>query len=717
MKQVFNLSGKTVVIDVPIPAINDYEILIRNIYSAVSSGTETASIESAKGSLISRALKERELISQGLEILKEYGLLKTIERIKEQKHTIHSLGYSCCGEVIKVGKKINDISVGDHVACGGAYANHAEFVAAPRNLAAKIPEGVDFQSASFTTIGAISLQGIRRANVHIGDYVAVIGLGLLGQIASQILTSFGCKVIGVDIDENKVNLAIKLGLKKGFVSDEKLVEKILDYTENIGVDSVIIYAATKSSEPVNTAMKICRKKGIVVVVGAVGMDLKRDEFYKKELDFRISTSYGPGRYDSQYEEKGIDYPIEYVRWTENRNMKEFVRMLKENLINLKPLINREYPISEAFNAYNFLQNEKEIIGMVFSYPHKNEIKITSKLFVSKSNIKKGRINVGVIGCGSFAQSYHLPNVIKNPLLNLTAVSSKTGTNAKTVAEKYMANYCTTNYYEIIDDENIDLIIISTRHNLHAQMVLEGIKAGKHIFVEKPLCLTENELCEIETAFQESKVNLCVGFNRRFAPIIVEAKKYISEYRLLEKGLLISIRINSAGMNKEHWINDPEEGGGAIIGEACHFFDLMNYFSESKPIDIQVSMLSSKDESIVDWNNIIANIKYNNGVLGSILYSTLATTKYPKERFEFFGKNTVIFVDDYKNILIEGYDTIKDNFNLIKKGHFELLDNYTKYLLGDLENSNQLPINEIAFDSMKLTFEILGNLRAKYGEKL
>lgn len=678
MKQAFNLNGKIVTLDIPIPAINDYEILVRNVYSAISSGTETASIESAKESLISK-----DLIKQGLKFFKEQGFTKTIEQIKKQtgEPVIISLGYSCSGVVTKVGKKIADIAIGDVVACGGAgYANHAEFIAAPRNLVVKIPEGVDSKSASFTTIGAIALQGIRRADVHIGDNVAVIGLGLLGQIASQILTSFGCNVIGIDIDEKRVELAKKLGLKQGFVSDESLVDKILYYTENIGVDSVIIYASTKSSELINDAMKICRKKGTVVVVGAVGMDLKRDEFYKKELDFRISTSYGPGRYDPQYEEKGIDYPIAYVRWTENRNMKEFLRLLKENLIDLKPLINKEYSILEAANTYKVLQEEKNIIGVVFSYPQKDEkIQLKTKLSLSRGTIDKSKINVGVIGCGSFAKNVHLPNIKKIPSLNLIAVCSKTGKNARTTAEQFGANYCTTDYKEIIDDEDIDLVVITTRHNLHAPVSIAAAKAKKDIFVEKPMAMNYEECKKIANAVIENKVLFSVGFNRRFSPLSLKAKELFMER---SSPAMINYVVNAGKLPLDHWVHDPVEGGDRMIGEACHFFDLLYWFIESEPLEVFTKSISSNKPDLINDENFITTIKFADGSTASLTYSSLGHPSFPKERIEIFANGNVIVIDDFKSLIFRGSRKQDVKLKNIDKGHYNELVEFAKAVRGE-----------------------------------
>lgn len=713
MKQVFLLKGKAVVVDVPPPACGDKEVLIKTHHSVISAGTEKISLEFSGTGIVGLLKKQPELIEQGIAFFKRRGLSDTIKVLKDvTQKDIERTGYSCSGEVIKVGEKVNDISVGDVIACGGAgYANHAEINYVPRNLCCLVPEKITTEEAAFATIGSIALQGVRRSNVQVGDIVAVIGLGLIGLITIQILNAAGCRVLGVDIDEDKIRFANQYGLEKGFVSSPITVDEINSCCDNIGADKTIICASTSSNEPIEQAIGMTRKKGRIISVGHVGMNIPRKEFYKKEIDFGLSCSYGPGRYDNNYEEKGIDYPYPYVRWTENRNMQAFLKLIEQKKVDVTSLIDRRYSIDEAFEAFESLKDKSEKPALVFKYqPLKVDTKTSFYISTKSIKIDKSIINVGLIGPGSLSQTYHLPNINKIKDLSLISIADKNGDTAKKISEKYKPDYFTTDYNEIIDDSNIDLVIISTRHNLHAEIILKCIDKGKHIFVEKPLCLTMDELNTIVEHWKNSDVNICVGFNRRFSPLILDVKNYINKNNLLKKGMIINIRVNSAGMTADSWINDPEEGGGAIIGEACHFFDLMNYFSESIPNSIKVSSISSNDKSIITDNNIVANIKYKNGVLGSVLYSTIGNKTYPKERFEFFGKDTIIFADNYKKLEIVSNKKMKKKYTGMDKGHYHLLDYYTKFLKNKYNGNIELPINEVAINSMWLTFNVIESLK-------
>ena len=680
MKQIFSQGGSVLVEDVPAPMCGENEVLVRTARSLISAGTETVSLQgSGKGytNMASIALNNPELISKAVEMAKKKGLLETIRYARGQTDKLNPLGYSCSGTVIEVGKNILDIAVGDRVACAGAgYANHAEIVSIPRNLICSMPEDVSFEEAAFTTIGAIALQGIRRAQVQLGDTVAIIGLGLLGQIACQILKTAGAHVIGIEMMQDRLDLAKELGADICFTGGKGAIEDVLKYTNGIGADTVIIYAATESSEPIQQAMQMARKKGRVVVVGAVGMNIERSPFYEKELDFLISCSYGPGRYDPSYEEKGIDYPIGYVRWTENRNMEEFLRMLSEGKVNVKPLISQSFPIEEAERAYEELKSEKRPIGVLFNYEHTVPIPFVRKTQVHPITTPKEKINIALIGAGGFAQAYHLPNLKKIPTFHLKAIVTRSGNTAKKIADQYGAEYCTTDFREVLEDADIDMVVIATRHNLHAPLIIEAANAGKHIFVEKPIAMTYPECNEVYRAVQENDINLVIDFNRRFSPFGQKAKK-ITEKR--KNPLIITYRINSAGMKKEHWINDPVEGGGAIIGEGCHFFDFCNWIVGYDPAHIYGEMISSNDQSLIGTNNIVCTIKYTDGSVASLQYATIGSESYSKERFEIFCDNSVIVVDDFKECHVKGIENYSQKLNRIEKGHFELLDMYGTFL--------------------------------------
>jgi len=685
MKQIFTQSGNIVTEEVPAPVCGDNEVLVRNVHSLISAGTESASLQSGKGvvGIASKAINNPELVHKAIEMARREGLRKTIKVIKGQTDKLNSLGYSSSGVVLEVGKDITDIAVGDRVACAGAgYARHAEIISVPRNLVCKIPGNVDFDGAAFTTIGAIAMQGARRAQVQFGDNVVVIGLGLLGQIAGQILKAAGAYVIGIDIMKERVELAKELGADICFVGGKDAVDKVLKYTDGVGADSVIIYAATPSSEPAKQAMQMARKKGKVVVVGAVGMELDRSPFYEKELDFLISCSYGPGRYDPLYEEKGVDYPIGYVRWTENRNMQEFLNMLSEKKVNVKRLIDYTFSIEEAAKAYETLNTEKRPIGVLFRYGELTKKELVRKTQLKPPAIKTDKINVAVIGAGGFAQAYHLPNLKKIHFYNIKAIVTRTGSNTKKIAEEYDAEYCTTDYKEVLKDEDVNMILIATRHNLHAPIIIEAANAGKHIFVEKPIAMNYEDCKKVYDAVVENNVNLTMGFNRRFAPLAQKAKRVVENRK---NPLMITYRINSAGMKKEHWINDPVEGGGAIIGEGCHFFDFCNWIVRCNPMQIYAEMISSNDGSIVDANNVISTIRYEDGSVASVIYTTIGDESFPKERIEIFVDGGVIAIDDFKELIVTGLDGKGEKLKRTEKGQFELINEYGELLKGESRN--------------------------------
>ena len=526
MKQVLLKNGKVTVDEVPPPTCGDNEVLVANAYSAISVGTELGMITSSKRSPLLNALKNPDLIKKALNYVKSKGIKETLSVAREFQELLVPLGYSTAGIVIAKGKNVIDISIGDKVACAGAgKANHAEIVSVPRNLVAKIPERVSFEEAAFTTLGAIAMQGIRRADVQFGETIVIFGVGLIGQLAVQIAKAAGYEVIAVDKKPERVDLAVSMGADLGLVVGKHHLEKeVFIYTNGYGADAVIIYAATRSNEPVNQAMRMIRKKGKVVVVGSVGMNLERQPFYEKEADFLISRSYGPGRYDPLYEEKGIDYPIDYVRWTENRNMQAFLSLLNQKKVNVEPLITAVFPIDEAEKAYDLLLRAKQSpLGILLKYDPSKYVSVTGKIVSPKKlevspRTVKGKINVAVIGAGNFAKGVLLPLMSKIPYYNLRAIVSATGINAKQTALKYGAEYCTTDYNEVLNDEEVNLVIITTPHHLHYPMIMDAAKARKAIFVEKPMCLTEEELNKIVKAISETKVPLVVGFNRRYSPL-------------------------------------------------------------------------------------------------------------------------------------------------------------------------------------------------------
>ncbi|MGD0795813.1 MAG: bi-domain-containing oxidoreductase [Dehalococcoidales bacterium] len=692
MKQVFSYGGEIVVEEMPVPVCGDNEVLVQNLFTVISSGTESAAVKASTGGAISlarRLIKNPDLLQKALDMVRKQGLQKTLLAARgETEGTLMPLGYSSAGIVIQSGKDVSNISPGDSVACAGAgYACHAEFVSVPKNLVCPVPPGIDFKEAAFTTLGAIAMQGVRRSQAQLGEKVAVIGLGLLGQITCQILKASGAYVIGIDPVPARVELARELGADVSLLSGEKIVSEVIGHTGSYGADAVIICAGTPSNEPTLQAMQMARRKGRVVVVGAVGLSLERAPFYEKELDFLISCSYGPGRYDASYEQKGIDYPIAYVRWTENRNMQAFLELLASKKVNVSRLIDHVFTVEEASTAYQKLSApEARPVAVVFKYSAdiKPGAAITRSIELKPPTVAKDRIGVGVIGAGGFAQTFHLPNVRQLPYFDLKAIATRTGASAKKAAEKYGARYFTTDYTEVIRDKDIDMVLIATRHNLHAPIAIEAAKAGKHIFVEKPLAMSYEQCREVYEAVTAAKVNLTVGFNRRFSPLAQKLKR-LAEKR--QNPLVIHITVNSAGMKKDHWINDPIEGGGAILGEGCHFFDLAGWLTGAEPRQIFAAKLASHNPSLVDDNNIACVICYQDGSIFSLTYTTIGHEDFPKERIEVFMDGGAAAIDDFKELTIAGLGAEGERLTKIDKGQLALLREFGKLLKGEGENKD------------------------------
>ena len=707
MKQVFLKKKEVIVEDVPLPLCYENEVLVANAYSAISVGTERSAVTNGKGPSFIGVLKSAALMKKALGYVKKKGVREAVSAVRELREAFAPLGYSSAGVVMAVGKNVTDINLGDKVACaGGGKANHAEVVAIPRNLVAKIPEGVSCEEASFTTLGAVAMHGIRRAGRQFGENVVILGVGLLGQLAVQIAKTAGYEVIAIDKDSDRIELAEKLGADLGLIVGKNDAEKEASYyTSGIGADAVVIYAATSSSEPVNLAMRLARKKGRIVVVGDVGMSLKRSLFYEKELDFLMSSSYGPGRYDPLYEEKGIDYPIGYVRWTENRNMQAFLDLLKNKKVNVKPLISAVFPVEEAREAYDLIVNgEEKPLGVLLKYDPSKHLSTTGKATSVKRivaitpRIVEGKINVALIGAGRFAKVTLLPLMSKIPDYNLRAVCSTTGINAKEVAEKYNAEYYTTDYRETLEDENIDLVIITTPHNLHYPLIMDAANAGKAIYVEKPMCLSEEELDEIVKVIEKKKVPLVVGFNRRYAPLAVKAKELLEQKH---GPYLINYRVNAGFVPRTHWIQDPEVGGGRIVGECCHFFDFFNYIIESKVESICALGIPMNDTTVIANDNIVGTLKWADGSLATLTYTALGHGDLPKERIEIYGDKSSMVINDFKNMELYGFKGKSIRMKRQDKGHHQELVELAKFLKN--EKSNIVSFQECV-KAMKITFE-------------
>lgn len=685
MKQVLMKKGKAVVDDIPAPPAGESEILVRVSYSCISIGTEMAGIREGGKSLIRRLIEQPRNVKAGLTMLKEQGFSRTLAAARGVLDSGYPTGYSAAGTVIATGLGISGIAAGDRVACAGAgIANHAEFIAVPRNLLVKVPDFLTLDVASTVTLGCIALQGVRRADPKLGETVVVFGLGILGQLTVQMLKANGCRVVGIDVDQRRIDQAQDLGLDLGLnASAGNATDDGIRFSQGHGADVVIVTAASPSSEIMGQAMDLCRKKGRVVIVGDVGLDLKREKFYKKELDLFISTSYGPGRYDPFYESEGKDYPYAYVRWTENRNMEAYLDLLARGKVVVSPLIERTYPIAEAAMAYDELSTAANKPLMVLLEYSKESVP-ERKVVLAPPKLKKGRIAIALVGAGGFAKGMHLPNIRKMAdLYTLHAVASKTGTNAKAIALQYEASYATTDYQEVLRDKDADLVMIATRHNLHAPMAIAAARAGKAVFVEKPMALRQEELDELVRVLEETKVPFLVGFNRRFSPHARRIKE-LTDKRL--NPLIINYRMNAGFIPKDHWIQ-AGEGGGRNIGEACHIYDLFNYFTESKVESVTASSIVPKTEQYLRNDNFIATIKYKDGSVCSLIYTSFGTKDVSKEQMDVYVDGKIIQLDDYKKTTMHGMKVKGLETAIVEKGQLEELREFGE----SIKNGDGYPI--------------------------
>ncbi len=703
MKQLIQnyKTGNLGIYEVPVPICEDYGCLVKTTASLVSAGTEKMIVDIAKKSLLGKAKARPDLVKQVIDKMKKEGIKNTLEKVFTKLDTPIPLGYSIAGRVIEVGKKVDNFSIGDRVAGGGAgYANHAEINYIPKNLMVKIPDGVDDIDASFVTVGAIALQGVRRTNPLLGEKIAVMGLGLIGQLTVQILKANGCKVIGSDVDPDKLKLAKELGADEVCHASE-LIAKAKDFSNGYGVDAVIITASAKTNQLVYDAADISRMRGRVVIVGMVGMDIPRNEYYKKELDLRLSMAYGPGRYDPNYEEKGIDYPYDLVRFTEQRNFEAFLGLIEEGKVTPKKLITHTFDFEDALKAYDLLEgkiNEK-YLGIVLTY--KDEVKQDRVIKRNDKPIKANEVNVALIGAGNFTKSVILPTIKKVDGINLVGLVTSTGVSAESVGRKYDFKYIATSSEELLKKDEINSVIITTRHNTHANEVLKALKYKKHIFVEKPLCITEEELEEINTAYDGSVV-LQVGFNRRFSPFVQEMKKIVGN-----NPMSINYRINAGIIPKDVWIQDREIGGGRIIGEVCHFIDTCSYLTGSEVDEVVAFCVNKKDQSIPDEDNVSILLKYKNGSTATITYFAYGDSSMPKEYIEVFAPNVSISMNDFKEMTV--YKNGKKEKKKLANQDKGFLNEFKAFKEGVLSGKNSIEFSSI-YNTTKTTFKILESLK-------
>ncbi len=668
MKQLIQnfKSGELFVDEVPLPSLSEGYVLVANHFSLISAGTEKSTVSTGQASLLGKARKRPDLVKQVIQNYRKEGLKATIDKVRTKLDSLKALGYSTAGVVLASMDTARRFSPGDLVACGGQdYASHAEVVCVPQNLVAKIPAGVSPEEASFTTLGAIALQGIRQAEPQLGENICVIGLGLLGQITCQLLKANGCNVFGIDISPAMVQYSRESqGINAMMRTDENLLTAAGNFSGGIGFDKVIITAGAYTNDPVELSGQILRKKGRVVVVGAVKMDLPRDpDYYRKELDLRMSCSYGPGRYDPEYEEYGHDYPPGYVRWTEQRNMEAFLQQIAAGNISLKPMITHIFDIKDALKAYDLILGKvkERHVGILLKYPSPETI---SNLAVEVKTNPVKDLNAAFIGAGSFAQSYLIPNA--RDLFSLDTVVTRTGINANSVARKFGFSKSSTEPSDVLKNNSINTVFIATQHDTHASYVLEAMKAGKNVFVEKPLAVNDAELDEIISLYNEGKhAGIMVGFNRRFSSVAVEAGK---SFKNTGEPLIMNFRVNAGFIPLDHW-TQTKAGAGRIIGEMCHFFDLMQFLTSADPVRVFAECLSSGNDKMKNDDNISVVVKFNDGSVGNLVYAANGDKSLPKEHLEIFGGNSVFIIDDFKSGKLYKAGKVKD-FKNQGKGHRE-----------------------------------------------
>jgi predicted dehydrogenase/threonine dehydrogenase-like Zn-dependent dehydrogenase len=678
MKQVLIKRGQALVEEIPSPKVEAGHVLVETEYSCISIGTEMSGLKEGSKSLLQRAIEHPEQVVLAARMVIDQGIGRTMSVIRGALETGNPTGYSAAGTVREAGEGIKDIQAGDRVACAGAgIANHAEIINVPRNLLVKIPDALGFAEASTVTLGATALQGIRRATPTLGETFLVMGLGILGQLTVQMLKANGCRVAGTDLDASRLDAAKRLGMDFAITPDEDGITRIMQLTDGFGADGVIITAATSSDEVVSQAFRSCRKKGRVVLVGDVGLHLKRGDFYTKEIDFFISTSYGPGRYEPNYEQQGLDYPIGYVRWTENRNMQEYVKLLSEGSINIKPLMQKEYSLDAAPSAYEELKSGKDKPLMVLLRYAKegSSAKRVSLVGVNpKWPKKEGKLNIAIIGGGDFAKAMHLPNLKKlADHYSIYAVMGRTGTKAKAIAVQYGAAYATTDYHEVLKDRDVDMVMITMRHNLHATLAIDAVRAGKAVFLEKPMALNRKELDVLAQALQDSSVPFLVGFNRRFSPYAKKIQQ-ITDQRT--NPMIIDYRMNAGFIPRDHWTQTPE-GGGRNLGEACHIYDLFTYFTGSEVISVSATSINPKTEQYLRSDNFTATVKFKDGSVCNLIYTTLGAKDVSKEQMDVYVDGKILRMDDYKKLTIYGAGMKGLETAISQKGQFEELQAFAE----------------------------------------
>jgi len=656
MKQVLQnrKTGRPFVGEVPVPALQRGRVLVRTVASLISAGTERMAVEAVSKGLVNEARQRPDLVKAVVAKVKSEGLLNTFASVRNKMEASTTLGYSAAGIVVEVGEDVSEFQVGDRVACAGVgFASHAEVLSVPKNLCVHLPESVSFDCGAFGTLGAIALQGVRLAEPTLGESIVVIGLGLVGQLTVQLLKANGCRVFGLDLDPERVQLAIGLGADEATVSNDESERMIDSWTRGRGADAVLITAATDSNQPVEFAAKVSRLKGRVVIVGMTGLDIPRQPFFSRELKLTISMSYGPGRYDLDYEERGHDYPLAYVRWTEKRNIEAFVELIGSGKLNVERLITHRFPIEDAERAYQLISGNvgESYLGVILNYDPERQVTRRVVLNQTPKSRSDKAITLGVIGAGGYVPAMLLPH-FKTAGVNFRSIATASGVSAHDVGKRFGFEFAVSSAEEVLEDNDINLVVVGTRHDLHAELATKALQLNKHVFVEKPLALTDAQLDSVVNAAATSSGHLMVGFNRRFSPLARQAKELFADR---EVPLSIIYRVNAGRIPTDHWTQNAKEGGGRIVGEVCHFVDLMTFLTDAKPVSVFAESVSARSSGFIDCDSVFITLKFSDGSNGTIAYLAEGDKALAKERVEIFGAGKVFVLDDFRS-----GKTYKDN---------------------------------------------------------
>ena len=698
MKQIIQdlKKGNTILEEVPTPRIKAGSVLIKTTRSLVSLGTERMLVDFGKANFVQKALQQPDKVKMVLDKIKTDGLRPTIEAVFNKLGQPLPLGYCNVGKVVAIGKGVTEFSVGDRVASNG---NHAEFVCVPKNLVAKVPDNVSDEEATFTVIGAIGLQGVRLLKPTFGETIVVVGLGLIGLMTAELLVANGCNVIGFDFDTDKVRIANEKGIIAVNPSDgTDQVKFVESFTNRVGADGVIITASNKSNEIISQSANMCRKRGRIILVGVVGLDISRADFYEKEITFQVSCSYGPGRYDENYELKGNDYPIGYVRWTEKRNFEAILNAISKKTLNVHSLITHRVQLKDYQSIYGDMSNSN-VIACILEYSSDTEIKKT--ILLEKKSFKSKRGVIGIIGAGNFTSSTILPN-LKKINVDIKYIASSSGLSSTIMAKKYNITCSTSEYKEILKDDDVDLVFVTTQHNMHAKMVIDTINSGKSVFVEKPLALNTDELMKILDSYNNNESNISVGFNRRFAPLSKKMKSVLGNSKT---PINIIATMNAGYIPQDVWIHDMEIGGGRIIGEACHYIDLCSFLAESKVYEVCMNAMGINPEENTDNASIL--LKYENGSTAVINYFSNGSKSYSKERLEVYSQERTLIMDNWRTLRGYGFKGFSSSRSSQDKGHF----NQFKELVEQQKNGGKPIITfEEIINTTKASFAAIESLK-------